>query len=459
MQILEPKKIHLISIGGSIMHDLAINLKAIGNIVTGSDDKIYDPAKKNLKANDILPHKIGYYKKKINKNKNYVITGMHTKKNNVELKEAKKLNIPIFSYPEFINNLSINKQRIVIAGSHGKTTITSIIMHVLKLYNKKFDYLVGGKAHGFKRNVKLSNDPIIILEGDEYLSSPFDKKPKFLNYNHHIVLINGIEWDHFNVFETFKIYLEQFQKLIESTPKAGEIIYYENDKNILKILNKNKKEDVSHVPYNELSYKIKYKKTYLEYEGKQIPIKIFGKHNMQNLAGAQKVLNKLGITNKLFFRAIKTFKLPNQRLEILYDKNNKKVFKDFAHSPSKLRSTINAVKNQYNNKLLSIYELHSSSSLNKNFLPTYKNSIIESDFTIIYISDKIILEKKIQKISISDIKKYFNSYNLMVCRNQENLLLNISKIKFKNYNFLFMSSGNFDQFSFKGLIKKISNET
>ena len=189
------------------MHDLAINLKTTGNIITGSDDKIYNPAKKNLKTYNILPDKIGYFKNNINKNIDYVIAGMHTKKNNVELKEAKKLNIPILSYPEFIQNLSINKQRIVIAGSHGKTTITSIIMHILKFYNKKFDYLIGGKVNGFKRNLKLSSNPIIILEGDEYLTSPFDKKPKFLNYNHHIVLINGIEWDHFNVFKTFKIYL------------------------------------------------------------------------------------------------------------------------------------------------------------------------------------------------------------------------------------------------------------
>ena len=454
MQKINPKKIHLISIGGSVMHDLAINLKTIGNIITGSDDKIYNPSKKNLKIHNILPEKIGYYKNNINKNIDYVITGMHTKKNNIELKEAKKLNIPILSYPELINNLSINKQRIVIAGSHGKTTITSIIMHVLKFSNKKFDYLIGGKVSGFKRNVKLSSDPIIIIEGDEYLTSPFDKRPKFLNYNHHIVLINGIEWDHFNVFKTFKIYLKQFEKLIESTPKAGEIIFYKNDKKILKILSKYKKEDVTHNPYNELLFKTKYKKTYLEYEGKQVPIKIFGKHNMQNLAGAKKVLNKLGITNKLFFKAIKTFKLPNQRLEILYNKNNKKVFKDFAHSPSKLKSTINAVKNQYKNKLLSIYELHSSSSLNKDFLPTYINSTIESDHTFIYISDKILKERKIEKISTLDIKKYFNSSNLKVCRNNESLLQNISNIKFKNHNFLFMSSGNFDQFSFKNFIKK-----
>ena len=333
------------------MHDLAINLKLNGNFITGSDDKIYDPARKNLKIHNILPEKLGYYKNNIKNDLDFVIIGMHTKNNNIELKEAKKLKIPIFSYPEYIQNLSKNKQRIVIAGSHGKTTITSIIMHVLKFYKKDFDYLVGAKVNGFNKNIKLSNSPIIIIEGDEYLTSPLDKKPKFLNYNHHIVLISGIEWDHFNVFNTFKKYLKQFENLIKITPKAGEIIYNENDENIKNILKNDIDENINKIPYNELPFVKKYGKTLLIYENKKIPIKIFGKHNMQNLAGAKKVLNQLGIGNKLFYKAIKTFKLPHQRLEILHDKSNKKIFKDFAHSPSKLKSTINAVKNQYKKTL------------------------------------------------------------------------------------------------------------
>ena len=455
MQKVKPKKIHIISIGGSIMHDLAINLKSNGNFITGSDDKIYNPARKNLRIHNILPEKLGYYKNNIKNNLDYVIIGMHTKNNNIELKEAKKLNIPIFSYPEYIKKLSQNKQRIVIAGSHGKTTITSIIMHVLKFYKKKFDYLVGAKVNGFNKNVKLSNSPIIIIEGDEYLTSPLDKKPKFLNYNHHIVLISGIEWDHFNVFNTFKKYLQQFKNLVKITPKAGEIIYNENDKNIKNILKNDIDENINKIPYNELTFIKKYEKTFLLNENKKIPIKIFGKHNMQNLGGAQKVLNQLGIDNKLFYKAIKTFKLPHQRLEILYDKSNKKIFKDFAHSPSKLKSTINAVKNQYKKNLLSIYELHSSSSLNKKFLPTYKNSISESDYSIIYISNKILFERNLDKILYSDIKIFFNVSNFKICRNPNDLFKHISNNKFADFNFLFMSSGNFDGFSIKEFIKKI----
>lgn len=455
MQKVKPKKIHIISIGGSIMHDLAINLKSNGNFITGSDDKIYNPARKNLRIHNILPEKLGYYKNNIKNNLDFVIIGMHTKNNNIELKEAKKLNIPIFSYPEYIKKLSQNKQRIVIAGSHGKTTITSIIMHVLKFYKKKFDYLVGAKVNGFNKNVKLSNSPIIIIEGDEYLTSPLDKKPKFLNYNHHIVLISGIEWDHFNVFNTFKKYLQQFKNLVKITPKAGEIIYNENDKNIKNILKNDIDENINKIPYSELTFIKKYEKTFLLNENKKIPIKIFGKHNMQNLGGAQKVLNQLGIDNKLFYKAIKTFKLPHQRLEILYDKSNKKIFKDFAHSPSKLKSTINAVKNQYKKKLLSIYELHSSSSLNKKFLPTYKNSISESDYSIIYISNKILFERNLDKILNSDIKNFFNVSNFKICRNPNDLFKHISNNKFADFNFLFMSSGNFDGFSIKEFIKKI----
>ena len=455
MQKIKPKKIHIISIGGSIMHDLAINLKLNGNFITGSDDKIYDPARKNLKIHNILPEKLGYYKNNIKNDLDFIIIGMHTKNNNIELKEAKKLKIPVFSYPEYIQNLSKNKQRIVIAGSHGKTTITSIIMHVLKFYKKDFDYLVGAKVNGFNKNIKLSNSPIIIIEGDEYLTSPLDKKPKFLNYNHHIVLISGIEWDHFNVFNTFKKYLKQFENLIKITPKAGEIIYNENDENIKNILENDINENINKIPYNELPFVKKYGKTLLMYENKKIPIKIFGKHNMQNLAGAKKVLNQLGIGNKLFYKAIKTFKLPHQRLEILHDKSNKKIFKDFAHSPSKLKSTINAVKNQYKKKLLSIYELHSSSSLNKKFLPTYKNSISESDYSIIYISNKILFERNLDKILNSDIKNFFNISNLEICRNPNDLLKHISNNKFVDFNFLFMSSGNFDGFSIKEFIKKI----
>jgi UDP-N-acetylmuramate: L-alanyl-gamma-D-glutamyl-meso-diaminopimelate ligase len=455
MQKVKPKKIHIISIGGSIMHDLAINLKSNGNFITGSDDKIYNPAKKNLRIHNILPEKLGYYKNNIKNNLDFVIIGMHTKNNNIELKKAKKLNIPIFSYPEYIKKLSQNKQRIVIAGSHGKTTITSIIMHVLKFYKKKFDYLVGAKVNGFNKNVKLSNSPIIIIEGDEYLTSPLDKKPKFLNYNHHIVLISGIEWDHFNVFNTFKKYLQQFKNLVKITPKAGEIIYNENDENIKNILKNDIDENINKIPYSELTFIKKYGKTFLLNENKKIPIKIFGKHNMQNLGGAQKVLNQLGIDNKLFYKAIKTFKLPHQRLEILYDKSNKKIFKDFAHSPSKLKSTINAVKNQYKKKLLSIYELHSSSSLNKKFLPTYKNSISESDYSIIYISNKILFERNLDKILYSDIKNFFNVSNFKICRNPNDLFKHISNNKFSDFNFLFMSSGNFDGFSIKEFIKKI----
>ena len=229
--------IHIISIGGSVMHDLAINLKKNGNVVTGSDDKIYEPSKSNLKKNNLYPKKIGYYKENIAKKLDFVITGMHTKSNNIELQTAKKKRIPIYSYPEFIRKSSDNKHRIVIAGSHGKTTVTSIIMHVLKMNKINFDYVIGGRADGFTSNIKISENPLIIIEGDEYLTSPLDKNPKFLKYDHHIVLLNGIEWDHCNVFPNKKVYVKQFKSLINKTPKGGEIIYYDGDNNVEKVIN------------------------------------------------------------------------------------------------------------------------------------------------------------------------------------------------------------------------------
>ena len=301
--MITSKKIHFISIGGSVMHSLAVNLKLNGNIITGSDDKIYDPSKSILKKYNLYPKSLGYNKKNISNKLNFVIVGMHTKKNNVELLEAKKLKLKIISFPEFIREFSQNKQRVVIAGSHGKSTITSMIMHVLKFANKDFDYVIGAKVNGFEFNIKLSNAPIIVIEGDEYLSSPLDKKPKFLNYDHHIVLINGMAWDHANVFPTLDIYLNQFKKLLNNTRKGGTIIYYKGVENIDKILI-NPEEGKSIINYNIHKNSIKNGKTFLITNNKKIPIKIFGDHNMQNISGALTVLKELGITENVFYKSI-----------------------------------------------------------------------------------------------------------------------------------------------------------
>ena len=454
MQFKKNSRIHIISIGGSVMHDLAINLKKLDHIISGSDDIIYEPSKSNLKKYDLLPSKLGYYKQNISRNIDIVITGMHTKKNNIEIKESKKLKIPIYSYPEIIRNFSENKHRIVIAGSHGKTTVTSMIMHVLKLNKINFDYMIGAKVSTFKRNLKLSNDPIIIIEGDEYLTSPLDSQPKFLKYDHHIVLINGIEWDHYNVFKTEKKYKKQFEKLINKTPKGGEVIYYEKDENIKKLIQNIDKDLITLRPYSEEKSIIESGNTFIsDSEDIMHKTKLFGRHNMQNLAAAKTVCEQLGIKNKKFYKSISSYNLPENRLQIVLDKKIK-IFRDFAHSPSKLNSTIDAVKNNYKNKLLVIYELHSSSSLNINFLPKYKNTINQSDDCIIYLSQKILDKNKIKNIDLTLLKRCFNNKKLKLIKDKDSLLKIVNKINYKTFNKLFMSSGNFDALNFDILINE-----
>ena len=449
--MLEQKKknIHIISIGGSIMHDLAINLKKNGNNISGSDDVIYDPSKSKLKKNGILPKELGYYKKNISEHIDLVITGMHTKKNNIELKEAKEKGIPIQSYPEYVRTLSENKHRVVIAGSHGKTTVTSMIMHVLKYNNVQFDFLIGAKVKGFNNNIKISDSPLIIIEGDEYLTSPIDQAPKFLKYDHHLLLLNGIEWDHYNVYKSYKKYIKQFKSLVEMTPKGGEIIYFDEDDEVKRIIENYKNENTNTKPFSYENFKVNKNETIIfDDENKPIKLNIFGKHNMQNLAGAKIVCEQLGIKNKHFYKAIKSYKLPDKRLEKLHD-GEFKIFKDFAHSPSKLNATINAVRSQYNNNLLVIYELHSSSSFDVNFLKNYKDTLLKSTFSIIYISEN----KKCNHLSEKILMECFNEKKLAFIENKSHLIDIIKNSKFKNYNKLLMSSGNFDDLDFNILIK------
>ncbi|HTF81258.1 MAG TPA: Mur ligase family protein, partial [Cytophagales bacterium] len=301
------KKVHFIAIGGSAMHNLAIALKSNGYEVSGSDDEIFEPSRSNLEKHGILPPTIGWFPEKIRKDLDFIILGMHARKDNPELLKAQELNLKVYSYPEFIYSQSQNKQRVVIAGSHGKTTITSMILHVLKHTQKKFDYLVGAKIDGFDTMVRLSDAPIIIIEGDEYLSSPIDSTPKFLHYNSHITVISGIAWDHMNVFPTFDSYKMQFQRLIDATPKSGCIIFNEKDPELKKMLKKDV-EDVVKIPYGPHPHKIKNNKTVLTHESGTDEVPFFGEHNMMNVAAALNVCNRLGVAPQVFYSALQTFK-------------------------------------------------------------------------------------------------------------------------------------------------------
>jgi UDP-N-acetylmuramate: L-alanyl-gamma-D-glutamyl-meso-diaminopimelate ligase len=326
------QKVHFIAIGGSAMHNLALALKDKGFFITGSDDEIFEPSKSRLEKKGLLPAQSGWNaEENIHPNLDAVILGMHAKADNPELLKAQKLGLKIYSYPEYVYEQSKHKQRVVIAGSHGKTTITSMILHVLKFNGKAFDYLVGAQIEGFETMVKLSNAPLIVIEGDEYLASPITKVPKFLQYRHHIAVISGIAWDHINVFPTFESYKKQFELLIEATPKSGIIIYNTDDKVLTSMMKQVKREDVSKVEYEEHKSKRKESTAYLINADEKIPIKFFGEHNMYNVQAAKEVCMKLGISEHGFYNAIQTFKGAANRLELLAENSSTRIFKDFGH--------------------------------------------------------------------------------------------------------------------------------
>ncbi|MCF6359992.1 MAG: Mur ligase domain-containing protein [Cyclobacteriaceae bacterium] len=444
------KNIHLIAMGGSVMHALAIALKQQGFNVSGSDDQYFDPAKSALEKAG-LSVDAGWNPDLITTDINFVVLGMHAQKDNPELRKAQELGLIIYSFPEFIYQQSKNKQRIVIGGSHGKTTITSIMMHVLKFFNKKFDYVVGADVVGFENRVKLSDAPVIIIEGDEYLSSRIDPTPKFLRYQHHIGVISGIAWDHVNVFKTEADYIEQFRKFVISTPKAGSLIYNDED-SIAKELGSIEGLDINYLPFLTLDHTIKDGITYLISKNDDIKLKVFGKHNISNLAAAKEVLIRLGVNEEEFFEAIQSFELPSLRLDELLKKGSFTIYRDYAHAPSKVKATTEAVKAQDKSKpLIGVLELHTYSSLNKDFLPHYKNSLANCDKAIIFVDPEAIAIKGLEAITNNDIKNAFERNNIIIVSNADELKAELQTIDQKNTNLLLMSSGNFGGLNFTSL--------
>ena len=368
------------------MHSLAIALKMKGLEVTGSDDHIYNPSKQRLADHGLLPEKLGWDEAYITSDLDAVILGMHARDENPELRKARTLGLPIYSFPEFIRKQSDDKQRIVVAGSHGKTTITAMIMHVLNYTNRDFDYVVGAHLDGFNNIVKLSDAPIIIIEGDEYFSSALDKTPKFLNYEHHIGLISGIAWDHINAYETVDEYVKQFEIFADSTPKGGTLIFCEED-DMAMVIASNQRTDVVQLHYPIHPYVIKNEITYLKTDVGLVPIKIFGQHNMSNLNGARRLLSRIGITDDMFYEAISSFEGASKRLQLLKENRSTSVFLDFAHAPSKVEATTSAFKERYaKRKLVACLELHTFSSLNKNFINNYQDTLKSADEACIYFN-------------------------------------------------------------------------
>jgi UDP-N-acetylmuramate: L-alanyl-gamma-D-glutamyl-meso-diaminopimelate ligase len=449
--------VHFIAIGGSAMHNLALAMHHKGYQVTGSDDEIAEPSKSRLAAFNLLPEKMGWFTEKITKNIDAVILGMHARADNPELLAAQAHGIKIFSYPEYIYDQSKNKTRIVIGGSHGKTTITAMILHVFNFYNQEVDYMVGAQLKGFDTMVKLTeNNPLIVIEGDEYLSSPIDRRPKFHLYKPHIALLSGIAWDHINVFPTFENYVWQFEEFVNLIEPNGSLVYCVEDEELVKLVAKITRKDIKILPYHLPKYTIENGHTIIEIGQKQIGIEVFGKHNLMNLEGAKLICGLNGIDELSFYEAIANFEGASKRLELVKKNNSSAFYKDFAHSPSKLKATTAALKEQYKNrKLVACMELHTFSSLNEDFLNHYAGTMQMADEAIVYFNPKTITHKKLKAISESQVQKAFGGDNITVFTDTDLLIKYLKNQNWYNKNLLMMSSGTFDGVDFIKLANDI----
>jgi len=449
-------KVHFIAIGGSAMHNLAIALHKKGFRVTGSDDVLFEPSASRLAKYGILPAEQGWFPEKITVDLDAVILGMHARVDNPELLKAQELGLKIYSYPEYIYEQSKNKLRVVIGGSHGKTTITSMILHVLQNAGKDFDYLVGAQLEGFETMVKLTHEaPVIVIEGDEYLASPIDRRPKFHLYKANIGVISGIAWDHINVFPTFDSYTDQFKIFIETIEKGGKLIYNESDAILAKIVTESK-SFIDKLPYKLPEYTIAKGLSSIIYQNKAYPLQVFGEHNLLNIEAARLVCESLGIEAEPFYSYIGSFKGAARRLEVVDKNETATVFKDFAHSPSKLKATIHAVKTQFpERKLLACIELHTFSSLNKDFLTEYAGTMDEADVAIVFIDQKTFQQKKMEPYPAETVKEAFSRNDLLFFDQPTALAAYLESFETQNSNVLMMSSGNFGGINLNKLAVKM----
>ena len=449
-------KVHFIAIGGSAMHNLAIALKINGFDVSGSDDEIFEPSRSRLEKFGLLPKQDGWHPENITRDLDFIILGMHAHLDNPELIRAQEMGLKIYSYPEFLYEHSKRKRRIVIGGSHGKTTITAMVMHVLKYHGVNFDYLVGSKLRDFEVMVRLSDDaPIMIFEGDEYLSSPLDRRPKFHWYHPHLALITGIAWDHINVFPTFEKYLEQFEKFVELMEPGATVVYNNSDSNVKNIVDQ-AVDSIRKIPYGLPDYKIINNTTHLVENENIVPIKIFGKHNLMNLEGAQLLCKELGLSKEQFLEAIQSFEGAAKRLELVYENNNGKMFKDFAHAPSKLKATLSAVREQFpKHHLVACFELHTYSSLNPEFLKQYQDTLNDADEAAVYFNPHALKIKRMPVLKPKDIISAFSRVDLQVFDDSKKLESWLLKKSNNNIIFLMMSSGNFNGIDFSSLGKEL----
>lgn len=440
-------RIHFIAIGGSIMHNLAINLAEQGHQVSGSDDQIVEPSKSHLLAAGLLPKELGWFPEKLDENVDAVILGMHADKDNPELLKAQELGVKIYSFPEFVYEQSVDKTRVVIAGTYGKTTITSMVMHVLKSLGKQFDYLVGAQLEGFDDLLQLNpENKLIIIEGDEYFASSIDRKSKFLDYKPNIALISNIDWDHFKTVIAEEDYYKQFEDFIRSIVSKGALIYNKDDAKTREVVERTMDIKINRHGYKLPEYTINKGVTYLHVGEEKIPLKVFGKHNLSNIAGAFTVCEWLGVKRDEFFNAIQDFKSSIRYLEFVASQNGSVVYQDFAHTPGKLRSSIHAVKEQFPNQaLVTIIELNAYDSLDQNFIHAYSGAMDESDFAVVFVNTSLIKEKNIEigKL-IQSLSETFNHRSFQVITQLSDLEVFLETFKSGGYNLLFMSSNNYN---------------
>ena len=430
-------RIHFIAVGGAAMHNLALAVASkAGYKVTGSDDEIFDPALSHLRDAGLLPDELGWHPERITPDIDAIILGMHAREDNPELVRARELGLKIYSFPEYLYEQTKNKIRIVVGGSHGKTTTTSMILYVLNRLGIEADYMVGAQIEGFERMVRLSDTAkYAVFEGDEYLTSPLDLRSKFLWYHPHVAILTGIAWDHINVFPTFPEYVETFRKFVDSIETVGSFIWYKGDEN-LRTIAEGARTDIKSIPYDA-------------YDG-PVQMQVFGRHNMQNLQAAMLACHCIGVAPDDFYREISTFTGASNRLEKICETENSVAYKDFAHSPSKLRATVNAVRERYpKKKLIAAMELHTFSSLMADFLPQYKGCMAEADVAYVYFNPKVIEHKRLAPITTEEVRTAFGTENVEVFTESEALQEKLRSLNYENTALLMMSSGTFDGINVK----------
>ena len=437
-------RVHFIAIGGSAMHNLALALNQNGDEVSGSDDVIFEPSKSRLAARGLLPETLGWDEKRITSDLDAVILGMHAKPDNPELRRAKELGLTIFSYPEFLYSCSKNKTRVVIGGSHGKTTITSMILHVLGYHDRSVDFMVGAQLAGYDTMVHLTQDnEFMLLEGDEYLSSPIDRRPKFHLYAPNIALISGIAWDHINVFPTFENYCLQFSVFVEKMIPGGTLIYNEEDETVRALVEQSN-HPIKKIPYRCAPHSIDQGVTYLETPEGELPIEIFGAHNLSNLEGARWICQLMGVDSEDFYEAIGSFQGASKRLERLLDDKGLVVFKDFAHAPSKVSATVSAVREQYpDHQLVACLELHTYSSLSTDFIGQYHQTLKLADRAVVFYQPETLALKNRPSIDPEVIRASFDRQDLRVITDTDTLFNYIQSLEERPLVLLLMSSGNY----------------